>query len=263
MANVTISKFSDGTNTGYIAPQSYFECSTAAATAAKTATSPDSVGFSNTSLSRGTTVFVKFTNENTAGSPTLQIGTSTAKSISGSATWSAGSVVSFTYDGTNWIQGSGDSSSSDVPVMLVTANYTYDGGGHYTFTGYSVTAPTVSELYNYTQTSGNRTINFNYYDQGEYGDRDGIEACTGEISYFNSDTPPTAVTIFAYLLGFGASEVDFQIYLTDDASTTTVTKTVYSSVTSISSSSTDTQYPTAKAVYDLFASITDADSISY
>lgn len=135
MSNVTISKLSDGTNIGYIAPQSYFECSTAAATAAKTATSPDSVVFSNISLSRGTTVFVKFTNENTADSPTLQIGNSTAKSISGSATWSAGSVVSFTYDGTNWIQGSGDSSSGgdvmtveltvDDETYVITADKTY------------------------------------------------------------------------------------------------------------------------------------------
>lgn len=34
-------------------------------------------------------------------------------------------------------------------------------------------------------------------------------------------------------------------------------------VTSISSSSTDTQYPTAKAVYDLFNSITDGDEVLY
>lgn len=34
-------------------------------------------------------------------------------------------------------------------------------------------------------------------------------------------------------------------------------------VTSISSSSTNTEYPTAKAVYDLFASITDFDGELY
>lgn len=34
-------------------------------------------------------------------------------------------------------------------------------------------------------------------------------------------------------------------------------------VTTIDSSSTDTQCPSAKAVYDLFTSITDADNIEY
>lgn len=34
-------------------------------------------------------------------------------------------------------------------------------------------------------------------------------------------------------------------------------------VTSITSESTDTEYPSAKAVYTLFNSITDADNISY
>lgn len=142
-------------------------------------------------------------------------------------------------------------SSSDTPSILVTAEYTYDGGGHYTFTGYSVSGPTVSELYNYAQTSGNRTINFNFADQGEYGLDDSIQACVGAIGFFNDETPPTAVTIIAHLPQGGVNVSDFYINLTNDASTTTVTKTVYSSVTSISSSSTNNQYPTAKAVYDL------------
>ena len=99
MSNVTISKFSDGTNTGYIAPQAYFTCSTAANTAAKVATSPSSVVFSDTSLVTGVTVWVKFTYGNTTATPTLKIGTSTVKTIKG-ACWQDGDVVSFTYDGT-------------------------------------------------------------------------------------------------------------------------------------------------------------------
>lgn len=128
MANVTISKFSDGTNTGYIASQAYFECSTGAFTAAKVATSPDSIAFSDTSLIRGVTVQVKFTNINDASSPTLKVGTSTAKPIKGSTNWPAGSVVSFTYDGTNWVQsdeinfGGYLTFSSSEPFTLATAN---------------------------------------------------------------------------------------------------------------------------------------------
>ena len=60
MANVTVSKLSDGTNIGYFASQSYFECSTSSSVAAKVATSPDNVAFTNISLVRGTTVHVKF-----------------------------------------------------------------------------------------------------------------------------------------------------------------------------------------------------------
>lgn len=113
MSNVSVSKLSDGTNIGYIASQSYFECSTAASTAAKEATSPNNVTFTDTSLLPGVTVHVKFTNTNTASSPTLKIGTSTAKAIYETASsvagttpvtsWAAGSVISFTYNGTNWV----------------------------------------------------------------------------------------------------------------------------------------------------------------
>lgn len=135
MSNVTISKFSDGTNTGYIASQAYFECSTQADTAAKVATSPDSVGFSNTSRVRGTTVHVKFTNTNTASSPTLQVGTSTAASIIGNAAWSAGTVVSFTFDGTSWIQ----NGQEDKPVEDDGAYLTFSSDSSFTLNTYNTT----------------------------------------------------------------------------------------------------------------------------
>lgn len=117
MSNVSISKFSDGTNVGYVTPLAYFECTTAANTAAKVATSPNSVAFTDTSLVAGVTVFIHFTNTNTATSPSLQVGTSTAKYLfrtdsSGAGTWvgetvagswKAGAVVSATYDGYAWV----------------------------------------------------------------------------------------------------------------------------------------------------------------
>lgn len=118
MSNVSVSKLSDGSTVGYIASQSYFECSTAAATATKEATSPNNVTFSDTSLVAGVTVHVKFTYTNTYSVPLLKVGTSTAKYIqkTGSTldyagttpvtSWAAGSVVSFTYNGTYWIMNS-------------------------------------------------------------------------------------------------------------------------------------------------------------
>ena len=78
----------------------YGECpsTVAASTAAKTVTM---AAFDV--LSTGVTVHVKFVNGNTAGSPTLKVGSTDAKSITnpnGQLTWATNSVLSFTYDGT-------------------------------------------------------------------------------------------------------------------------------------------------------------------
>ena len=61
-------------------------------------------------LAKGVTVHVKFINGNTAGSPTLKVGSTDAKAITnpgGQLTWSANAVISFTYDGTNWVMNDG------------------------------------------------------------------------------------------------------------------------------------------------------------
>ena len=88
-----------------ISQHPYGVCSTAAATAGKSVT----VDFSGTlSLFTGLTVRVKFTNGNTATSPTLSVNGTTAKSIkrygtTAATTWGAGQIVEFLYDGTNWL----------------------------------------------------------------------------------------------------------------------------------------------------------------
>lgn len=61
-------------------------------------------------LATGVTVHVKFVNANTASAPTLKVGSTDAKAIrnpNGQLTWAAGSVLSFTYDGTNWVMNDG------------------------------------------------------------------------------------------------------------------------------------------------------------
>lgn len=85
----------------------YGLCSTGAATAGKVVDLAD-----YDELITGTTVHVKFTYGNTASSPTLQVGSTTAKPIyaygttapgnTAAASWAANSMVSFTYDGTAW-----------------------------------------------------------------------------------------------------------------------------------------------------------------
>lgn len=82
-------------------------CSTAAGTAAKTVTITDGTF----SLEAGATVSVSFTNDNTAGSPTLSVNSTTAKTIAingsplstttGTANLLKGTCI-FVYDGTYW-----------------------------------------------------------------------------------------------------------------------------------------------------------------
>lgn len=101
------------TSSNRIASTFYGTCETAAATAEKAVTLSDSCVFNDSCLVTGATIHVKFTNSNTNATPTLKVGTATAKQImaygttkagtTATASWYAGSVVSFTYDGTYWI----------------------------------------------------------------------------------------------------------------------------------------------------------------
>lgn len=91
-------------------PNYYGECSTAADTAAKEVTVADTFV-----LEKGAQVTVKFTNSNSASTPTLNVNGTGAKAIkrygttavsTGTTTtgWTAGAVQLFTYDGTNWVR---------------------------------------------------------------------------------------------------------------------------------------------------------------
>ena len=113
----TIAKVSAGGSTHYIASTTYCYCSTAADTAAKTATvigdQADNAATAAFTLIKGTTVHVKFVNTNTAANATLAIGGTTALPLccygttrvgtTTSNSWTAGSIVSLTYDGTSWV----------------------------------------------------------------------------------------------------------------------------------------------------------------
>lgn len=86
----------------------YGTCSTAAGTNAKVVEC-ENFGL----LLAGVTIHVKFTNSNTASTPTLNVNGTGAKSIyrygttkpgtSAAWSWYAGAIVSFTYDGSAWI----------------------------------------------------------------------------------------------------------------------------------------------------------------
>ena len=83
----------------------YGTCSTAAGTVAKTA----SITSGTFVLETGARVTIKFTNANTGANPTLNINSTGAKKIfyNGAAItandyWSAGDILDFIYDGTQW-----------------------------------------------------------------------------------------------------------------------------------------------------------------
>ena len=107
-----------------IAQHPYGVCSTAAGTAAKTV----SIDYSTTlSLFTGLTVRVKFSNANTASSPTLNVNSTGAKAMMAYGTtpltsWEAGQILTFTYDGTNWVQA--------APSLKV-VHGSYTGAGNY------------------------------------------------------------------------------------------------------------------------------------
>lgn len=90
----------------------YKTCTTSASTQAKVASTPSGSSTTTFVLDVGATVYVKFTNSNTASNPTLNVNSTGAKSImmygttpvgtTAETSWYAGQVVCFVYDGTYW-----------------------------------------------------------------------------------------------------------------------------------------------------------------
>lgn len=99
----------------------YGTCSTASATAQKDVAMPDF-----NVLVSGVTIHVQFTNGNTASNPTLKVGSTSAVAIKRNGSlggkWENGSVISFTYDGTNWVQNDADESSNTTYTLTKSGN---------------------------------------------------------------------------------------------------------------------------------------------
>lgn len=108
MAYITKKTTSDGVKP--IGSNLFGTCSTASATANKVVAMSDF-----NVLVVGVTIHVAFVNENTASNPTLSVGSTSAVAIKRNGSlegkWESGSVISFTYDGTNWVQNDADESS--------------------------------------------------------------------------------------------------------------------------------------------------------
>ena len=99
----------------------YGVCTTASDVSAKVVTMPDF-----DVLVEGVTVHIFFQNENAAATPTLKVGSTTAKSIyrNGVQTggWEAGALISFTYYQGVWRQGDADDvdtiTNSDIEYII-------------------------------------------------------------------------------------------------------------------------------------------------
>ena len=103
-----VGKVTAGGSTHLVGSTLYGTCSTAAGTAAKV------VSCSNfDKLETGVTIHVKFTYSNTASNATMNVNSTGAKNLcmygttrvgrNENESWSAGAVVSLTYDGTSWV----------------------------------------------------------------------------------------------------------------------------------------------------------------
>lgn len=106
----------------------YGTCSTAGGTAAKTVTVDSAF-----TLTAGVMVTIKFTNANFASSPTLnvnstgdkalmQYGTTAVSNVAATSGWHAGAVVSFTYDGTNWVRDQGYNTNTTYSAATTSEN---------------------------------------------------------------------------------------------------------------------------------------------
>lgn len=109
----------------------YATSSSSASTSAKTATVQEPEGFQ---LKEGVVVSVKFTNANSASSPTLNVDGTGAKPIrtlgTSSAYWAAGQTVLFVYDGTYWQVASAPVWASTVTVGNPASRNVYIDSSH-------------------------------------------------------------------------------------------------------------------------------------
>lgn len=147
-----VSKVTASGSTHLVGSTLYGTCATAAATAAKIVTCAD-FDTASTEIPIGLTIHIKFTNSNTASAPTLNINSGGAIAIKGygttapgttaTKTWYAGAVVSFTYDGTNWLMND-YKYDSDTDTKVTQNNSTADTNYQVLLSNYANTVTTAT-----------------------------------------------------------------------------------------------------------------------
>lgn len=256
----------------YVFTTPYATSSTGASTQAKVATlTPNS----NFSLETGVRVAVKFSAENTASSPTLNVNSSGEKTIQfrGAALtsslyrWAANSVVEFMYDGTYWqMLGAPNNTNSTYTVnngtITLSAGTGLSGGGDFTtnqsaaetisfaLAASGVTAGTYGPSANVTGSNGT-TINVPQITVDTYGRVTGVTNRT--YTSVNTDTNTHYTTKLFATSSTGTAHAattngDTYLRLFDDSTARQSIKITGSGATSVTSdengvitiSSTDT-----------------------
>lgn len=205
-----------------LAQHPYGVCSTAAATAAKTVT----VDFSGTlSLFTGLIVRVKFSNSNSAVSPTLNVSGTGAKAIksygtTAASTWIAGQVIEFVYDGTNWLMAGFDSYTKGQQLSASAVSAVADATGTTPTTpsdalsalSRAISGKVQVEVKSYT---GNGRSGQNYPCSVTFSFEPKLVLFFGTATEmqgpsFNSGSGP--MTVFPAVLLWGVTETFFQFY---------------------------------------------------
>ena len=121
MANGFIGQVNIGSDSHLIGSTLFATSSTASNEGAKVAALQSSAIYTSTT---GITIHVKFEHGNTVttgSSLTLAVGNDTAHPIvnpNGALTWNDNSIISFTYDGTNWVINSSGIDASSTSLTL-------------------------------------------------------------------------------------------------------------------------------------------------
>lgn len=119
-------------------------------------------------LVAGVTIHVYFSYGNTASYPMLQVGSTAAKDVycngSYSGIWESGSVISFTYDGSKWIQ-------NDIQKAADTKYDLSQSGNTITLTGSDGTSDSVSISVPSFSVDGTICVFYLTISAGDYVDR--------------------------------------------------------------------------------------------
>lgn len=236
----------------------YGTCETAASTAAKVVSLK---GFD--SLETGVTIHVKFKYSNTANNATMKVQDTDAKNLcrygttrvgtTERASWKAGAVVSFTYDGTSWVQ---NDYLEDTGVTTDTKNTAgIDSSTSKMYLVGSTTAPT-SNTNGTARTYANSSV---YAQNGKVYATDFFALNGANLGTFNnlkidadlvgSGYVPTHLTMLSTLSGVSNSSLSWAgEYILGAACEKGVD-------TAISVGSTSTDLPTSAAVASLVASM--------
>lgn len=263
MANLTKSLvMPNGQEYEFVGKHWYGTCTTAAATRDKTVSI---TGFTNADMSDGVQITVYFTNAQTYnGTPRIYLGGSyiniytSYNVVAGQYEWAAGAIITFVKQGSRWVIIDGDHATTTYWGKVKLNGDLYDAAN----ASHNDAATSMAvRLY------APRIVIYGFTDYDTANDAAAYRNCIFVYSTnHNGDNSIGGTTGFftyngKYAVGFFSSiGSSYHLFCVDedddwhDLGTTTY-QTTANLVTSISSASTDAQYPSAKLLYDTVGDI--------